>query len=337
MLLNNLIFHELETTQHSTQVDVNSFEEYQLPSANADRLVNEALESFSSESTIAYAQFGHGWFPDRLRQFLDGNIGFEEFSDYAVQDMRSRLEREPLTTGGYLFLIYYTDGNSNYILTLLLKDIEGLIINNGDIEESHILDLDKLHFAALVNIDSWENPQDDLGCISFLKGRSRSEVTAYFKDYLCIDDDTFNDPVVNTKSLVQVIMEYCKDAFDDEEIRFSARNRVYTAILQKINQNEEITLEEVANLVNPTDNQSFIDYINQSDYAVQPEFMANKTALRKLTRYSGRNSEISISFENSALESGRIQYLPANQEDGQPAKLIIHDIPQNLLQDLDIA
>jgi len=333
MELRNIIFHELRTEKYSSQVDVVPRDsELPLPEPNAAKLVDEALQSYGADSSLAYAKFSHGWLPDRLRQFIDNGITFEQFSIHALNDLRTKLALKPFSTGGNLFIIYFDIEGVRYLMILLLKDIEGLIINGDLIEESHILNLDKLHFAALIEIENWFD--DDGAYISFLKGAKRAEVTSYFKSFLCIDEDSFSDPNKNTKSLVQAIKDYCKSNVENEAERFSIRNRIDEEIRRRIDNNEDITIEAVGALINPDDNQGFIDFVNDSKYVIQPNFVASKAYLRGLTRFSGRNEEISISFEQSAIESGKIEFVQGLEGVEEPS-LIIREIPASLLREIN--
>ena len=131
MDLKNIIFHGLVTEQHEADVTViERNEELLLPNENATELVVEARQSYNKDSGISYAEFGNGWFPDYLNQLIDEEITFKDFSVQGLNDLKERMKRKPLTTGGHLFFIRYEEGECDFIMTLLLKDTSGFIVQD---------------------------------------------------------------------------------------------------------------------------------------------------------------------------------------------------------------
>lgn len=333
MQLIHIIFHELITEQYSSAVEVNAREDVlPLPNNMADRLVRQARQSYNKDTGVAYAEFGHGWFPDCLRQLIDNEIDFINFSESGLSDLRTRFAQRPLTTGGYLFFIQYEEDNTQYMMALLLKDIDGFVIDELDISEGHILNLEKLHFAARVNISKWLNQESNY--ISFLKGKNRKEVSDYFKGFLCINEDSFNDPKRNTEHLVAAIKEYCNDHVPNDTERAEIRTRVTEEIKRRFDNQESITVNAISALVSPEEPERFASYINTSAYDIQPEFRADMTEIKKLIWYSGRTKDIRISFEAEAMEEGRIKFTEPKKDGVIRPQLTIYDIPEKLLEEL---
>ncbi len=333
MQLTNLIFHELITQQHSSTVEVIPREDVlPLPNDKADRLVIQARQSYNKDSGVAYADFGHGWFPDCLSQLINDEIDFVSFSESGLSDLEGRISREPLTTGGHLFFIQYEEDNTRYMMTLLLKDIDGFVIDDQNISEGHILNLEKLHFAARINIDRWLN--QETGYISFLKGSKRKEVSDYFKGFLCINEDSFNDPKRNTDLLVEAIKEYCNENIQNDTEKSEIRNRITDEIRRRVENQESVTVTAVAALISPEEPERFTSFVNASAYDIQAEFRADLNAIRKLTRYAGRTKDINISFEAEAMEEGRVKFTETTKDGVVTSTLTIFDIPDKLLEEL---
>lgn len=333
MLLNNIIFHELITQRYSSSVEVEARDDVlPLPNEMAARIVTQARQSYNRDSGIAYADFGHGWFPDCLKQLITNEIDFLSFSGSGLSDLKARFVKKPLTTGGYLFFIQYEEDNIRYMMTLLLNDIDGFVIDDLDISEGHILNLEKLQFAARVNIDKWLN--NGTGYISFLKGSKRKEISDYFKEFLCVNEESFNDPKRNTDHLVAAVKEYCNRSFTNDSDKLEVRNRVSDEIKRKIEKEENITVALISALVSPEEPESFTSFVNASPYDIQAEFRADLNAVKKLTRYSGRTKDINISFEAEAMEEGRVEFLETKKDGVTTSKLTIFDIPDKLLEEL---
>jgi len=333
MNLQHIIFHALETKQHNSKVRIHARKnELELPDERASDLTVKASKSYRKDRGLAHARFGHGWFPDRLREFYESKIDFHSFSIYGLESLRAELEEEPLSTGGHLFFISFTEDGSPYLMCLLLKDMDGWVINDMEITESHILNLENLHFAALIDIKKWKDIECTSAYISFLKGVKRQEITSYFKKFLCVDDDSFNDPKKNTRSLVEAIKDYCNDYCESQDDIYTARARVNDEIMRKIGNREPITLEGIAPFVDPDNVDRFHEFLQSSNYQIQPEFEPDKGRLKGLTVFSGRGGGINITFESDAIASGKIDFIEAD-ENGS-AKLIINQIPPDLLMEL---
>lgn len=323
MELQNIIFHKVITEQHKTPVTTVPREKsLDLPEKKADYLVNEVLNNYDREVSLAYAGFTtDSLFPNKLNSFLSGQLKFYDFSIHILDQLRLKMLKVPASTGGYLTIAKYNINGDSMLLLILLKDKDGIGISSDlKLEEVHTLNLDKLHVAALVNITRWE--EDKERYISFLKGKSREkEVVGYFKELLNIDEDMYTDPAKHTRDLVNVIKNFCKDKLTDSDSG-DARKRVHVFSLDKVNKEENITLEEVANLLSPSSPQDFIDYIKENKIEIPCEFKPLKGKLKALVRYSvkGVTTDYTLSFEHSAIEDNKIWL---NHEEN----LVISDVP----------
>lgn len=330
MQLENIIFHDLVKAQYKDQITITRRSELELPDPNADLLVKNASNSYMKDSGLAYATFlDSGWFTDKLRELLASKVTFADFSKSGLDQLRDILKGNTFATGGYLFFVRYTDENVNYLLVLLLKDIAGLIVDGNKISESHILNLDKLHFAARVNINNWLDNEGRY--ITFLKGRSRAEVSGYFKRFLCIDDSTFDDPKANTKSLVKVVIDYATRHIESEPERRVIQNRVAASLRLTVDEKKPITIQEVAALVNPEDPEEFIKYLRSTNYEIQDEFRVDKGSIKGLVRYEAKTKNYTLTFGHEAIDSKAIalQY-----DDDKTPYLVISQLPDSIVNQL---
>ncbi|MEZ9182977.1 nucleoid-associated protein [Vibrio splendidus] len=323
MELLNIIFHKVLTQQHKTPVDIKPREEeLALPDVRANNLVDAVLASYDKESSLAYAGFvTDSLFPTKLDKFLKNETSFYDFSCELLNQLRNEMVKVPASTGGYLTIANYESDNEQKLLLLLLKDKEGIGISNSlELEEVHTLNLDKLHVAATINITGWKNSKDRY--ISFLKGRAREqEVVGYFKSLVNIDEAMYTDPAKHTKDLVNVIRNFCDEKLASNECG-DAKKRVHAFSLDKAENDQSITLDEIANLICPASPQDFIDYIKEKKLEIPGEFIPIEKRLQTLIRYrvKGETTDYTLSFEHSAIEDKKIWL---NSDD----HLVIGDIP----------
>ncbi|HGS5217300.1 TPA: nucleoid-associated protein [Vibrio parahaemolyticus] len=323
MELRNIIFHKVVTEQHKTPVEISPRDEIlALPDKRADNLINAVLVNYEKESSLAYAGFiNESWFPTKLDSLLIDGVGFYDFSVYVLKQLRQEMMKVPASTGGYLTIAHYELDGDEKLLLLLLKDKEGIGISKKlELEEVHTLNLDKLHVAATINITSWKEGKERY--ISFLKGKAKDkEVVGYFKALVNIDEDMYTDPAKHTRDLVNVIKNYCNEKLSDIEAG-DARKRVHVFSLDKAEKDQSITLDEVANLLCPSDPNDFIDYVRSKKIEIPGEFKPLSTRLQTLVRYrvKGETTDYTLSFEHSAIEDNKIWL---NQDE----HLVISDVP----------
>ncbi len=328
MNIEALVFHEIKTEQHKSEVVTKERPTLiALPDARADKLIENVIKSYGNKSYLAYAGFFAGSkFQRRLHDLENKKIDFYLFSIRSLAHLKQLMESKPTSTGGYLTFTKYNENHESFVMVILLKDREGIgITKNLELEDVHSLDLDKLHFAAKININKWlaEDDKTKERHVSFLKGKSKhEEVVKYFKEFLGIDEGMYLDPAKHSRDLVNAIKDFCVVEYGDEKDAISARNRVHIYALKKLEDDLPITLDEIASLVSPGEPQKFINYIRDNEHEIPGEFMPTKE-LTKITsfRIKGEKSDYTLSFDQKAIEE---KYIWLDAE----GRVVINDVPQ---------
>lgn len=328
--LQGFVFHKIVTNQRDKGVVLLPRErQIELPEPKADTLVRTILTSYQGEGNMAYARIlAESWFDMKTKRYFAKELGFYQFSMDTLTQLKIELEKAPLATGGFLTIIdYLMDGKPN-LMIVLIKNAKGIGIDeNMNLEEIDTLDIDKLHFAANIDIERWQEADKDLEAphVSFLKGKNRKDtVVGYFKSLLGIDEEAYLDPSKHTQQLVTLIKNYC-EAFKGEDEALNSRRAIQEWAEGKIEKGETITLREVANQLEPGDPDNFIDFVVQSKIEIPAEFEPVAKHLKSLIKYrvSGPNKEYTLSFEQSALENKTI-YLNAE------GHLVITKVPESI-------
>jgi len=328
--LQGFVFHKIVTNQRDKGVVLFPRErQIELPEPKADTLVRTILTSYQGEGNMAYARIlADSWFDMKTKRYFARELGFYQFSMDTLTQLKIELEKAPLATGGFLTIIdYLMDGKPN-LMIVLIKNAKGIGIDeNMNLEEIDTLDIDKLHFAANIDIERWQEADKGLEAphVSFLKGKNRKDtVVGYFKSLLGIDEEAYLDPSKHTQQLVTLIKNYC-EAFKGEDEALNSRRAIQEWAEGKIEKGETITLREVANQLEPGDPDNFIDFVVQSKIEIPAEFEPVAKHLKSLIKYrvSGPNKEYTLSFEQSALENKTI-YLNAE------GHLVITKVPESI-------
>lgn len=334
--ITQFVFHKIVTRQGEAEVTtVPRKEPFTLPDSNVSFLVEGILDSFNGEASIAFAEIIRpSWFDTLTQNYVEAKPeGASEFYDYSIkllEELQKKMKSQILSSGGYLTIVDYTAEADRHLLYVLIKDETGVGINdNMELEEVTSLSLDKLHFAANLDINSWSDPDGDRkNHICFLKGRNRTaEVVGYFKNFLHIDEDKYLDPAKHTRELVDVIKSFCENL--DESTALSTRKILRDWIQEQTEKNAPVTLEAISNIISPEDPQLFVNHLRDSKVKIPPAFIATSKQLNSLIKYRavGPKKQYTLSFEHDAIEDGLI-FKNSN------GNIEIKDAPEDILKSL---
>lgn len=307
MLIKNLIVHKIYSNQYEPDVIIQARKkENSLPNPDADNLLTSVEVSFGKDRNIAYAGFDESkWFPLNLKKVLAGKLNFLDFTINGLDILKDFMTMVPPATGGYLSLINYEDDSGiPFFMAILLKDRDGIGINDMlDLEPIQSLELDKLHFAARINIMRWlsKEPSQNINHITFLKGANRENVVKYFQQYLGINEGLYSDPQKNNKDLVNSVLSYTHIEYNLDEAKNAIR-RVHDLANQKDQANESITLSEISNIVNPKDPDHFVTYLHDQEIEIPGEFPVVMGTINKLDKFKFQTKDLYLSFHRNAID-----------------------------------
>lgn len=310
MQVSNIIVHSISKDKNQPAEEVSS--NLKPLELDADHRVVNFLDSvdevYSKKTGKAYGKLEAESNFSRLLSELTQNesIDFVEFSHLSMSDLTRRIASEPFATGGYIvFARYSKNVSSDYLIVVMIKSKEGFSFNDElELLNAHQLDLDKLHFAARIDINNWQSDSEQ-NHVSFVKGRASGSVTQYFRDFLGIIE--FSESAVATRELVVAITNYFSHHLkcDDAEVE-QKKKLVHDYCLSKNDAEEPIYLDELSRFLDEENPNDFLQYA-QEKHEIPNEFSADKTALRKFIKYSGHDKEVSISFKAGILGK-RVQY-----------------------------
>ncbi len=331
MQVKNIIFHKIISEQYESQVNIIKRESVVTPDQNAHDLLAALLKSYQKDSHLAYAGFDETeWFPNQLRELIDGAIPFYEFSIQSAEKIKQHMMRVATATGGFLTFIKYHENSDKFFMVILIKNRKGIgITNNLQLETVQSLELDKLHFAAKIDINRWNSTdeQEKRNHVSFLKGRTRKdEVVNYFKAFLGIDEDIYIDPTRHTDDLVNSVINYVIESVPQDQKNTSI-DRVHAYAMDCKDSNIEVTLKNVASLVSPSDPEQFFQHVVDEKKEIPPSFTPTERELKNLVKFRIKGSNYYLSFNQEAINKQEIELF--NDKD-----LIIRNIPKSIVDRL---
>lgn len=340
MSIQNIIFHEVRKSEKESEATI--FER------KTENVINDHAQELGGQLSSLFRKTGlyTGQFTvsksetdqkphlvTLLEKFYDSKkevfTDFVVFSHAASEYFKLKLEESHSGKGGYLLFNHYIHNGSHFLSIVLLRKISGLSISAKlTLDEVERLDLDKLHMAARINLTSWLTGTSSR-YISFRIGRSAKDVTDYFSKFIGCEEAT--QTRVDTRNLVLVTKLYCSENSFDDDKTMSIQEFVYERCIDWINDEQPVFIDKLSELLDsaysPEENGRFLEIAQDDPYYLSNHLPVDRTALRGLTRYSGKTKKLSISFDSN-LVNETIFY------DGSNGHLKLTDIPINLKQQL---
>lgn len=267
-------------------------------------------------------------FPVRVKEHLSGAVDFLEFSKIAVNIIKGEMEGAPLATGGHAFIVSYEVGGEEFLLVTMLKLREGAGIDddNLDLTPTLVIDTDKLHEAAKVNLSRWD--AGTVPYLTFIKGRGADEVTAYFRKALACDDYTSGRH--HTKQVIDAAETYVLQieslsAEEKQERWKEVRGKLHDCFSKS---KEEVVLTAIAVAVDGIEPERFIEFVttgeNAHKFQFSHGFKPDQSVYKKLRRVQGKMGTIAVSFDIEDVAEKRVTY-----DENQDA-LLIHNPSESL-------
>jgi len=331
--LNHIILHSLCRDAQGELVSQPRQEELSA-TETVSELIEEVASSYNKKGGKAFAFFKEDnndeedpgpKFAQLLNDQLSGELSFLAFSHKALTRLQQELAKYDFTDGGVLLLAHYTWVASDYLLVALLGDKSGISVD-AQLEPSttNQLDLSRIQLAARVDITQWQQDPGSNRYLSFIKGRAGRKVADFFLDFMSCEEGM--DPKVQNQLLMNAVDEYVDANQIQGQARLETKKEVASYCNNQLAAGEELELKELAGIV-PKGNEGDFYQFSSDNYDIEERFPADRSQVRKLTKYIGQGGGISLSFEQKLLGE-RIQYDP------QTDTLTIVGLPPNLKEQL---
>ncbi len=330
MNIHNVIVHSIEKEQHETEKTKVQLKDEELTiDSRLKNLMLNVQEIYNDKTGKSWGKLiSDQSFPHMLGRMLDNELSFIDLSKRAMPLLKVQMDQQPLSTGGYILFIYMTSKGKRFFMVVMLKSKKGMTFNETlELLETDHLDTDKLHFAARINIDEWQNDNEHQhSYVSFVKGRSSGKVTSYFRAFLGIDE--FIDAIKSTGHLITAINGYCKEQLEltGSQLEDYKKN-VHEYCKTKHQSGQTVYLDELSAYLDGDEPHKFMKYAHEN-HKLSNEISIDINKLRKLVKYSGQDSEVSIKFGSETLGK-RVKY------DKEKDILTIYRVPQDLRKQLN--
>ncbi|ODS05189.1 nucleoid-associated protein [Vibrio scophthalmi] len=344
MKIKNVILHNLIKEEKTTKVTLDPREQENEINESATQLSKDIIDKFNSTGLNT----GHFFKPEgdqQLTQFefllekyyKDGFPDFVGFTKSTAAHLQKQLMGAPTAKGGHLWFNHYTHNAEHFLSVVLLREKTVMRISQLELTQFDSVDLDKLHMAARINLSKWKNADEKSNrYISFKIGKEAKKVTDYFAKFIGCEE--FTQATSDTKALVQSVEAFCKHHVFDDEMTEKVKSKTHDQIVEWRKEDKTVRLDALSTILDATflpedtddDKKGQFLRISQGEpYNLNNEVVTDTNALRRLKKYSGKNKDISISFDAKLLGNA-VEYDPKNG-----GVLTITQIPKALKEQLD--
>lgn len=329
MPIRHSIIHQIDKKPDGSPAVLHVSDTELVESQSTENLLQDLNEAYNAKTGkgwgLFHAQSGafplSGW----LKAFVDGG-DFIEFSTIAVEHLTKLMEESNLSVRGHVLFAHYQQGMTDNLVVALLQHSEGITVNADlSVTPSKHLDFGNINMAARINISEWRNNPKSRQYISYLKGSKGRKATDYFRDFIGCQEGV--DGPGETRTLLKAYSDFvtAEDMHED-----SAREKTQALVSYSMAQakiGEQITLDELSELIDEERPKAFYDFIRNKDYGLSEKIPADKRTLNQFRRYTGRSESMSISFEQHMLGS-KIEF------DKEAGTLILRGLPTQLADQL---
>lgn len=288
--------------------------------------------TYQSKTNKAFASFCNATekellFRHALEKQLSGELDFVDFSQQAANCLVTELQKHDFAEQGILLVSKYSWTASDYLLIALLHNNESISVNdNLELQVSQHIETIKIQLVARIDLTLFARDPDSNRYISFIKGRVGRKVADFFLDFMGAQEGF--DAKIQNQGLMKAVDEFCDKQALPVAKKQEVREVAFEYCKEQLKQGDDIELSVLSKQLqeSPKLEGSFYDFVSE-DYQLEKSFPADRSVVRKLTKYVGQGGGVSISFDQKHLGE-RIQY------DADSDTLTIQGIPPNLREQL---
>ena len=324
--LSNVILHQLAINEQE-ELTVHYRDEL-LPNDSAtENLVAELHRVFNAKAGKGFGAFKNDSdFQVWLNELKNGEKDFYSFSQDSAQRLKTELAKYPFADAGTLVMAQYQSLATEYLFIGLLPSYNSLQITEGlNIGAIDYLDIGKMDIVARIDLTSYDVDKNSNRYLTYIKGRVGRKVADFFLDFL--QAEVGLDTKQQNTILMQAVEDFCADAQLDKEETVSYKKQVYEYCNEQLKTGDEVQVRELSGELPANEGSSFLDYTQEQGYELEESFPADRSTVRKLTKFVGSGGGLNLSFD-SLLLGERVFYDPETDT------LTIKGTPPNLRDQL---
>ncbi|EJE4724713.1 nucleoid-associated protein YejK [Vibrio parahaemolyticus] len=320
----NLALHQLVKGDND-EITLQMREDLVPGDASTENLVHELHRTYTTKGGKG---FGHFKEESEVKSWLDdyqsNKINFYDFALKSSQRLLEEVSKYPFAEEGLVVFAEYQSLATDYLLICIIPMEQSLKVTEGlDIGSTDYLNISKMDIVARIDLTTMNTSLDNVRYLTYMKGRVGRKVSDFFLDFL--DAEIGLDSKVQSQVLMQAVSDFCSEQNLDQEDTLAYKKQVSDYCNDTIKNGDEVSIKELSTELPASDSgSSFLEYTTEKEYGLEDSFPADRTTVRKLTKFVGAGGGLNISFD-SVLLNERIFYNAESQS------LTIKGLPANLV------
>lgn len=328
LTLSNVILHQLAKNDQDELV-VHLRDQALDDTPATQEFVAELHRVYSSKGAKGFAHFADdSEFSHWLKQYRNGEMDFLTFSNQSAERLKNELIKYPFAEAGTLVMTQYQSLATEYLFIGLLPTVHSMKVTEQlDISSTDYLDVSKMDIVARIDLSALASDPESKRYLTFIKGRVGRKIADFFLDFM--QAEVGLDVKEQNQVLMQAVEDFCNDSRLDKEEKQQYRKQVYDYCNGQLQSGDEVTIKELSGKLPTTDEGTdFYSFTSQQGYELEESFPADRTSMRKLTKFVGSGGGLTINFD-AMLLGERIFYDPETDT------LTIKGTPPNLKDQLN--
>jgi len=236
-----------------------------------------------------------------LKEYRQGNLSFLDFSHQSMKFLKSLMDKNGKTKGGYIVFSHYQLFATDFLFVVILHNQSALIIDDKlQLNPTEYLDTNSLYLAARIDLSEWQSRQADEQnnrYISMLIARDGKKINDYFREFIGFTETV--DSKKETTQLLGALSDFCQQSKVEPERKEELKKKAVDYCSQQAVTGENVQVKDFSNYVSEMAEEDFYRYLQNEEIELQDEITPDRGLLRKFNKISGRSGNLSITFPAS--------------------------------------
>ncbi|MFK5984339.1 MAG: nucleoid-associated protein [Pseudomonadota bacterium] len=347
MKLIKLIVHAIDKTPDAGAARLNLCQQEMQDNENLVTFISDLNSNFNSKSAKTHGAFStNPHDPEQqqseqqdnpilnhmLSDYMKGNLPFVDFSHKSMDFLKTLMDRNGKTKGGYVVFAHYQLFATDFLFVVILHNQSALLIDEKlQLNQTEYLDTSSLYLAARIDLSEWQEPvessveQHKNRYIAMIIARDGKKINDYFKEFIGFEETV--DAKKETSQLLDALTGFCHQSQAEPEVTEELKKKAVEYCSQQAEAGENVQLKDFSSYVSEMAEEDFYRYLQNEKVEIQEEITPDRGLLRKFNKLSGRSGNLSISFPASLLNQS-VFY------DTESDTLTINNPPKSLREQL---
>lgn len=271
-------------------------------STRTSRVFGEFLSDEKNFPLVTYVQ-----------SYYNKQKEFVGFSKEVAERFRIVLDRVPMSTGGYIFCIDYTDYSEPSLAIVILTLKTGTSIDDETLELSSnvLLDIDEINMAVNIKLGKWENKEKSY--LSFVGGKKG--ITNYFLDFIGCQQT--ENSVKVTHFLIDSVLELDEEIHGNDDDYDNRKEEVSKLLYTTLSSNKKngVHIDSILKLI--FDENECKQYYNKYSFdenKIPSSFIPDARAYNKLFRFQFKKKGLDLRIDHDLFKD--VNYIAFTEEEG---------------------